>query len=195
MKKNKLYSCCINNNNIESIKDKKKTILILFIVSLLLCVFSFFIKSLITGAPRENIIRIYSGLVTTFDTIIEDENFEDKEIYKEELSKFLNTKDFENIKRIEVYLNQNPKNHNKKNMKLMYSYQNKSKKHTWETFISSNLRTSNGSEIYSHIICEEPKYEAYKLPINIIGIASLVAAIVFLIMYLCITIRFHKLGR
>ncbi len=194
MKKDKLYSCCINNN-IESIKDKKKTILVLFIVSLLLCVFSFFIKSLITGAPRENLIRIYSGLVTTFDTIIEDENFEDTEIYKEELSEFLNTKDFENIKDIEIYLNPNPKNHNKENMKLMYSYENKSKKETWETFISSKLRTSDGTEIYSHIICEEPKYEAYKLPINIICMISLAVAIISLIMYLYISIRFHKLGR
>lgn len=152
MKKiNKLHSSYINKD-IKSIERKKKILLVLFIVSLLLCIFSFFIKSLIKGASRDNLIRIYSGLVTAFDTLIEDNNFEDKEIYKEELFKFLNTKDFENIKSIEVYLNPNPKNHNKKNMKLMYSYENKLKKKTWETFISSKLRTSDGSEIYSHII-------------------------------------------
>lgn len=194
MKKNKLYSYDINKD-IKPIESKKKRFLILFIVSLSLCVFSFFIKSPITGPPRENLIRTYNSLVTTFDTMIESKNFEDKDVYKEELSKNLKTEDFENISKIEVYLNPNLKDHNKKNMKLMYSYENKSKKNTWETFISSKLRTSDGAEIYSHIICEELKYELYKLPINIIFIISLVAATISLIMYLYISIRFYKLGR
>lgn len=194
MKKNKLYSYDINKD-MKPIESKKKRFLILFIVSLSLCVFSFFIKSLITGPPRENLIPTYSSLVTTFDTMIESNSFENKDVYKEELSKNLKTEDFENISKIKVYLNPNLKDHNKKNMKLMYSYENKSKKNTWETFISSKLRTSDGAEIYSHIICEELKYELYKLPINIIYIISLVAATISLIMYLYISIRFYKLGR
>ena len=194
MKKFKLYGNCINKN-IKLIESKRKILLILFVVSLLLCVCSFFIKSLITGAPRDNLIRIYNILGTSFDRMIEQENFKNKDVYKEELSKLLNTENFKNVSKIEVYLNQNPKNHNKKSMNLMYSYENRLKKNTWEAFISSKLRTYDGKEIYCHIVCEEPKYEAYKLPVNIICILSLVVASIFLILYLYMIVMFHKIGR